>query len=89
MKSRCILIGIILSFLCTGCLIKQPKEEIIYNINIEQDSTTEASTVNITAPEEVSTTDATLQEDVQVDNYSEETLEFDKLIKEISDQTKE
>lgn len=87
----------IITFILTGCLIKQPEENIVYNINIiEDDSSTSGSTseqmedITDTSVENIEESETEESEtEVILDNYSEETLEFDRLIKEIADQTQE
>ena len=87
----------IITFVLTGCLIKQPEENIVYNINIIED---DSSTSDSTSEQMEDMTDASAENieeseteesetEVMLDNYSEETLEFDRLIKEIADQTQE
>lgn len=87
----------IITFILTGCLIKQPEENIVYNINIIEDN---SSTLGSTSEQMEDITDTSVENieeseteesetEVMLDNYSEETLEFDRLIKEIADQTQE
>ncbi len=91
MKKKAILFSILLPLFCTSCLIKQPKEEIIYNYNVETtESATAASTVEIAPKDDKNVKEQSSEaEKVITDNYTQETLEFDQLIKEISDQTQE
>lgn len=86
MRIRLLVLMLLIMFLCTGCLIKQPKEETVYNVTVnKEDTSVTENTENISTIEDNKNSDT----DVVIDNYSDETLEFDRLIKEISEQTKE
>ena len=86
MRIRLLVLMPLIMFLCTSCLIKQPKEETVYNVTVnKEDTSVTENTENISTIEDNKNSDT----DVVIDNYTDETLEFDRLIKEISEQTKE
>lgn len=86
MKKHVVILMPLIVFFCTGCLIKQPKEETIFNITVnKEDANALESTENASIAEDISDGN----EEVVTEKYSEETLEFDRLIKEIGEQTKE